>query len=67
MVEKPPAITAWISEWVMSARYGRMSSGASVCPTKIFPATLSVSVGVVPNETWRSQEILRMSHCMTPR
>lgn len=31
MVEKPPVITAWTSEWVMSARYGRMSSGASVC------------------------------------
>lgn len=31
MVEKPPVITVWISEWVMSARYGRMSSGASVC------------------------------------
>lgn len=31
MVAKPPVITAWISERVMSARYGRMSKGASVC------------------------------------
>ena len=31
MVANPPVITAWISESVMSARYGRMSRGASVC------------------------------------
>lgn len=30
MVANPPVITAWISESVMSARYGRMSRGASV-------------------------------------
>ena len=30
MVANPPVITAWTSESVMSARYGRMSRGASV-------------------------------------
>lgn len=30
MVANPPVITAWISESVISARYGRMSRGASV-------------------------------------
>lgn len=30
MVAKPPVITAWISDFVMSIKYGRISSGASV-------------------------------------
>ena len=30
MVANPPVITVWISESVMSARYGRMSRGASI-------------------------------------
>lgn len=30
IVANPPVITAWISDLVMSFKYGRISSGASV-------------------------------------
>ena len=42
-VAKPPTITTMSSELVIFDIYGRITKGASVCPTKMFEATLSVS------------------------
>ena len=43
MCAMPEVITVMSSDWVMCGRYGRMVSGASVCPMKMLAATLSDS------------------------
>lgn len=45
MVANPPVIIAWISESVRSARYGRMSRGASVCKREVS----QIQEGVTPH------------------
>ena len=45
---KPPTITSISSLLVSSGRYGLMTSGASVWPTKMFAAVESVSAPEVP-------------------
>ena len=42
-VAKPPVMTAISSEVVIVLTKGFTRSGASVCPTKMLPAALSVS------------------------
>ena len=59
MFAKPPTMIAISSLLVAVARNGRTISGASVCPTKILAAVLSVSAPLVPI-------VLRISHDSPP-
>ena len=52
IVAKPPVMSAVISLRVIRARYGRTTSGASVCPRKTFEAVASDSAPLTPSARW---------------
>ena len=70
----PPAICAMpqtmivmISLRVIRGTYGRMTSGASVCPIKIFAAADSVSLPLVPMALRITQATARTTRCKIPQ
>ena len=67
MVANPPVIIALSSDIVSLSRYGRIASGASVCPAKMLAAIASASAP----ETPISHDMMRASTqtiaCMMPR
>jgi hypothetical protein len=65
-VAKPPVITACSSLLVMVRTYGFTSSGASVCPTKMFPAALRLSAPETPIVRCITQANAFTNICMTP-
>ena len=67
MVTNPPVITAISSERVSFATYGRMSSGASVWPTKMLAAADSDSAPEVRIRRMVTQAKTWTIRCITPR
>ena len=66
-VAKPPVITAISSERVMSSTNGFTTSGASVCPTKMLAAALSVSAPDVRRVRCMTQATPWTTFCIQPR
>jgi hypothetical protein len=66
-VAKPPVMTAMSSEFVIRATKGFTRRGASVCPTKMFPAADRVSAPEVPMVRCITQATPRTRSCMIPR
>jgi len=66
-VANPAVITAMSSERVIPSTNGLISRGASVCPTKMFPAAESVSAPDVPMVLCITQAIPFTAFCMMPR
>ena len=60
-------MTAISSECVSRLMYGLMTSGASVCPTKMFALTDSDSGPLVPSARRTTYATPRTIHCITPR
>ena len=66
-VANPPAITAISSDFVIDETYGRITSGASVCPTKIFAEIERVSLPLDFIVLLMSMAKPLMTNCMMPR
>jgi hypothetical protein len=64
--DKPPTITAKSSERVIDGMKGLTIKGASVCPTKIFPAALIDSGRLVPNNFCNPPPIIPITNFITP-
>ena len=67
IVAKPPTITVFNSDFVSRPMNGLIMSGASVMPTKIFPATERVSAPDVRIVRCMIQAMPRTRRCMMPR
>ena len=63
----PDVITVISSDCVILGRYGRMVSGASVCPMKMLAATLSDSAPLAPITLFMTTANRRTTICMTPK
>ena len=63
----PDVITVISSDSVMRGRYGRMVSGASVCPMKMLAATLSDSAPDARMTRRITIANARTTSCMTPK
>ena len=67
MCAMPEVMTVISSDSVISGRYGRMVSGASVCPMKMLAATLSASAPLAFITRCISTAKTRTTICMTPK
>ena len=63
----PAVITVISSDSVMRGRYGRMVSGASVCPMKMLAATFSDSAPLAPMTRFITTAKARTTNCMMPK
>ncbi len=59
-------MTVMSSDWVISGRYGRIVSGASVWPMKMLAATLSDSAPLARMTRCMAMANTRTTSCMTP-
>ena len=63
----PEVITVISSDRVICGRYGRIVSGASVCPMKMLAATLSDSAPLAFMKRRMPMAKSRTTNCITPR
>ena len=66
MCAMPEVITVISSDCVIFGRYGRIVSGASVCPMKMLAATFSVSAPLAFITLRMPQANSRTTNCITP-
>ena len=62
----PEVITVISSDSVIFGRYGRIVSGASVCPMKMLAATLRLSAPLARMKRRITTANARTTSCMTP-
>ena len=67
IVAKPPVIIAFNSERVIFSRYGRTTSGASVCPRKTLAAMAIDSAPDTPSDIFMMRAMAKIRICMSRR